>query len=87
VIPETRLGVRLPPLKARLFDLVMRAGPDGIDRHELFNIAFDDDAHARRHRYSTLKSHILQINELIGDTGFRIEGYPQARLVKRRPVI
>jgi len=87
-LPETRLGVRLTPLKARIFDLVRRSGADGIDRHELFDIVFgDDDAHARRHSYETLKAHITQINELIEDAGYRIEGRYAARLVstfKRR---
>ena len=31
-LPEIRLGVRLTPLKARIFDLIRRAGPDGIGR-------------------------------------------------------
>ena len=29
--PEVRLGVCLPPLKARIFDAISRAGADGID--------------------------------------------------------
>jgi hypothetical protein len=83
-LPEIRLGVRLPPLKARIFDLVQRAGADGIDRRDLFDIVFgDDDAHARRHSFRTLKAHICQINEAIEDTGYRIEGRGVARLVNR----
>lgn len=82
-LPETRLGVRLTPLKARIFDLIQRSGADGIDRRELFDIVFgDNDAHARKHSYETLKAHLKQINDLIEDTGFRIEGRYAARLVR-----
>jgi hypothetical protein len=81
-LPEIRLGVRLTPLKARLFDLVQRSGHDGIDRRDLFDIVFgDDDAHSRKHSFSTLKAHIFQLNESIADTGYRIEGHSVARLV------
>jgi hypothetical protein len=85
-LPETRLGVRLTPLKARIFDLIERGGDDGIDRRDLFDIVFGDgDAHSRKRSYRTLKAHLAQINELIEDTGFHIEGRGAARLVRRRP--
>jgi hypothetical protein len=84
-LPEIRLGVRLTPLKARIFDIVQRSGDDGIGRRDLFDIVFDDDdAHSRKHSFHTLKAHLNQINELIEDTGFRIEGRGVARLVRRR---
>lgn len=74
-LPEIRLGVRLTPLKARIFDIIKRAGDAGIDRHDLFNIVFgDDDAHQRRHSFATLKSHLWQINEQLEGTNFRIAG-------------
>jgi hypothetical protein len=83
-LTEIRLGVRLMPLKARIFDAVRRGGGDGIDRRNLFNIVFgDDDAHSRKHGFHTLKVHIVQINELIEDTGYRIEGRSAARLFRR----
>jgi hypothetical protein len=83
-LPETWLGVRLTPLKARIFDLIRRGGDDGINRRDLFDIVFgNDDAHSRKRSYRTLKAHIAQINELIDDTGFHIEGRCVARLVRR----
>jgi hypothetical protein len=36
-----------------------------------------------KHSFRTLKAHIFQINELIEDTGYRIEGRGAARLVRR----
>jgi hypothetical protein len=71
VLPEFRLGVRLPPLKARMFDLIMRSGEDGILASELLNLAYADQPASGR---KSLSSHIHQINEAIEDTGYRIVG-------------
>ena len=76
-LPEIRLGVRLPPLKARIFDLIQRGGRNGIDKRDIFDIAFDDQPKAK---LATLKTHIWQINELIADSGYRIVGHSVARL-------
>ena len=62
-LPDIRLDVRLTPLKARIFDLIQRAGADGIDRHDLYIVFGDDDAHARWRSFPTLKAHIVQIND------------------------
>lgn len=43
-LPDIRLGVRLPPLKATIFDLIQRGGPDGIPAEDLFAVAFGDRA-------------------------------------------
>jgi hypothetical protein len=64
-LPETRLGVRLTPLKASIFDLVKRAGPDGILSSEL-------QARIGTKTRASLKSHIWQINDAIGEVGYRI---------------
>lgn len=76
-LPLVRLGVRLPELKARIFDLVVRGGPDGIAGDDLFALAYGDNAPVgkgirRVRNRKTLKSHIGQINELIEDAGYRI---------------
>jgi hypothetical protein len=79
-LPETRLGVRLTPLKARIFDLIQRGGDDGITSADLFNIVFSDGGHSRE----TLKAHVYQINELIENEGYRItNGGSVYRLVGR----
>lgn len=67
-LPEKRLGVRLTPLKARIFDLVKRAGPAGIFSDDLLAMVFP-----KGRKRGTLKSHIWQINELIADEGYRIK--------------
>lgn len=77
-LPEIRLGVRLTPLKARIFDLIQRGGQDGIDRGDLFELVFGGAGQCRE----TLKAHIHQINELIEDSGYRIVGHSVARLEK-----
>ena len=69
-LPEVRLGIQLTPLKARIFDLIRRAGPDGIGGDELHAIAFAD----REVSPTTLKAHVWQINDLITDVGHRIHG-------------
>jgi hypothetical protein len=77
-LPIIRLGVRLTAFKARIFDLVQRAGEDGITGRDLFDIVFGGDDHS----YHTLKAHIWQINDLIEDEGYRIKGGGAYRLVK-----
>src|SRR5262245_42967317 len=69
-LPEIRLGVRLTAFKARLFDLVRRSGIDGIHSDDLYSLLYPDGGGSRH----TLKAHIWQINELIADEGYRIEG-------------
>lgn len=69
-LPTIRLGVRLTPLKARIFDLIRRAGPDGIAGEDLFALTLA----ARRAQRSTLKAHVWQINDAIEGTGYRIHG-------------
>jgi DNA-binding winged helix-turn-helix (wHTH) protein len=78
-LPEIRLGVRLTPLKARIFDLIQRGGEDGIDRRDLFDIVYAGEDVQR----TVLKSHIHQINEEIEDAGYRIVGHSVARLARR----
>ena len=78
-IPHTRLGVRLSPLKVRIFDIIRRAGIDGIAADDLVGLAYDGRDKPSR---NGLKSHIWQINDVISDTGFRIAGHGTYRLVK-----
>jgi len=66
-----RLGVPLSPLKARLFDVVARAGATGIAGDDLFAIALGD---RRASRMSGLKAHVWQINAALAATGYRIAG-------------
>jgi hypothetical protein len=65
-----RLGVRLTPFKARLFDLVRRGGIEGICSDDLYSLLHPDGGGSRQ----TLKAHVWQINEMIADEGYRIDG-------------
>jgi|RhiMetdeSRZDD1v2_1073273.scaffolds.fasta_scaffold35023_7 hypothetical protein len=59
-------GVYLPRLKLRIFEIVRRAGRDGIDSATLlseFGLPI---------KQATLKVHVHQINEALRPTGFRI---------------
>lgn len=69
-----RLGAQLTPLKARIFDLVHRAGTDGIEHRQLFDLAFSN-ALPKPRTQKTVKSHVWQINDAIADSGFRICGH------------
>jgi DNA-binding winged helix-turn-helix (wHTH) protein len=81
-LPEIRAGVRLPALKARIFDAVARAGRDGIDGNDLFDLFLKDRGVQR----NVLKVHIYQINEFLVDTNCTIATvkgrYPAYRLRK-----
>jgi hypothetical protein len=66
--PETRGGVRLTPLKARIFDVIHRAGVDGISPADINAIVFDGRA-----SYDTVKAHIWQINDLLAETDIEID--------------
>ena len=58
---DVRHGVKLTPLKARIFDAIEHAGEDGISTDDLFDIVFANDS--RRPSISTLKAHVWQINQ------------------------
>jgi hypothetical protein len=69
----------MTPLKARIFSLIRRAGPDGIDGHDLFALTYaggycprGNGIRERRAR-SALKAHIGQLNkQLARERGWRI---------------
>jgi hypothetical protein len=64
-----RLGVRMPPLKARILDVIKASGDIGASRDELL-----DDVYADRRRTApvTIKAHINQLNDLLEETPFVI---------------
>jgi len=70
VMPHsTRIGVSLTPLKARIFDLIDKAGEAGISGADINAIVFENG----RSR-DTIKAHIWQINEALMDSGWQIIG-------------
>jgi hypothetical protein len=75
LLPEFRFGVRLADLKARILDMVRRAGQDGIAGDDLFAVVYDEQrVRWKRDRASrkALKAHVYGINEAIKTVGFRI---------------
>lgn len=74
-LPDLRLGVRLSAFKARLFDLVLRSGLDGIMGRDLYTILYDKDPEADPKGFLVIKSHIKQINDSIEDTGYCIRSF------------
>lgn len=63
-----RLGVRLTPLKADLFDLVEKSGKAGISAEALFERIL----RPRGAGENTLKQHVFQINDMLQSTDFEI---------------
>jgi hypothetical protein len=73
----------MTPLKERIFEIVRRAGPDGIASDELFGLVYDGQlqryrgAHHGRdetQQRSKLKANINQLNQFIKAAGYRIVG-------------
>lgn len=64
---NTRLGVRLSPIKARIFDAVRRAGDAGVTRAALERLIYD-----RLVSDKNIKAHVLQINEMLTHTDWSI---------------
>jgi chromosome segregation and condensation protein ScpB len=73
-LPEHRLGVSLAPKQGHIFDLVCRAGGDGISRCDLADIVGCEK--------STIATHIYYINEKLRDRGYHIKGYGTYRLIQ-----
>ena len=81
-LPVVRLGVVLTPLKARIFDAIRRAGPDGIDGRALIQ---ELDLPVS---LTTLKAHVWQINDRLTESGYQIVGHGGYRvqsLPRREP--
>ena len=70
IITTERCGIRLPLLKAGIFDAIKQTGDFGITTEELAREIYRD----RRRRPSkyTVKAHIWQINERLEETNWAI---------------
>ena len=81
-MPLLRLGVKLTPMKARIFDAVQFRGGDGILIDTLSDIFGMPN--------NTLKAHIHQINEIIAERGYRKYsrgGYMRLIRTKRKTIV
>src|SRR5678815_2001993 len=72
LLKQKRMGVELPPLKARIFDLIKDAGEDGILSFDL--LAKLPIKSALERRPQTLNVHVNQINAMLAKTGWTIVG-------------
>jgi hypothetical protein len=65
-----RLGIRLPRLKAEIFDRIRQAGDLGISSTKIVSsdLYFD----RRPVMPATIKAHVFQLNDLLAATDFRI---------------
>ena len=68
-LPEIRAGVRLSPLKSRIFDIVRRAGPDGVAIEIINALCFDGRSTAKN-----VKTHVSQINDALAGSNLRLYG-------------
>ena len=68
-ITTERLGVRLPPLKAAIFDRIKTAGVLGVTSEEIIADLYSD---RRTVSATTIKAHIFQVNELLVETDWYI---------------
>jgi hypothetical protein len=67
-LPEVRLGARLSPLKASIFDAVKAAGAAGIEPDSLFERFIAPRGATRL----ALKAHVSQINDALAATDYQI---------------
>ena len=65
-LPLKQFGVPMPAKKARIIDMILRAGSEGAPCDAVYQRLF---SHTSR---NTVKAHIWQINELLAETGYRI---------------
>jgi hypothetical protein len=66
---DTRIGVRLPPLKAAILDAVRAAGDLGANAETIMARVYERRRWPQR---NAIKAHIWQINELLESTEYNI---------------
>jgi hypothetical protein len=69
-IRELRVGVRLPPIKARLFDLIKAAGSIGVSAQELHSDLYR--GYGRPRSKHNIRNHIWQINDILEESNWII---------------
>jgi hypothetical protein len=63
ILPNIRFGARLGPIAARIFDAVHRAGADGIEHGDLFELIYGGTNRKR----TALAGYVRQINDRLAD--------------------
>jgi hypothetical protein len=68
-IYDTRVGVRLPKIKAKIFDLIRSSGERGVRVERIIGIVFNGESNN-----VNVRNHVHQINRYLADTGLQIYG-------------
>jgi hypothetical protein len=68
-LSEVRAGIRMPPLKAKIFDVIKAAGAEGITSSGVISSVY----YARKKpAIAAVKSHVWQMNDALEETNFVI---------------
>lgn len=72
-IPEPlSVGVKLSPIRTRIFEAVRRAGAGGICRDDLMDVVYGNAADGGPGSANVIAAHVAQINKLLAPLGRRI---------------
>jgi hypothetical protein len=74
---RTREGVRLTPIRAEVYDIIARAGSEGIKARAIQERLFWNPL-----SLNTIRVHIFEINELLEETSFQIISAPSGHFAK-----
>jgi hypothetical protein len=67
-----REGVRLTPIKSRMFDVIKRAGKTGIATDDLIGIVYEGRDEQPTHQ--AVRSHVWQLNDALSDAKLAVRG-------------
>ena len=68
-LPEVRGGIRLSPLKAQIFNIIRRAGVDGVTIETINALCFEGRSTA-----VNVRTHVVQINDAFAGSELQIFG-------------
>jgi hypothetical protein len=71
-----RVGIRLPPLKAKIFDAIKASGDEGITSAGVISSAYQG---RERPPTTAIKAHVWQINSLLEETDLVISSDRRVR--------
>ena len=66
---NNRVGIRLSPLQAAIFDVIKASGDTGVTSQSIRTIVYEN---RRAPKLSAIKVHIWQINEVLQETEYMI---------------
>lgn len=75
-MPQVRLGVRMYPQTARIFDLIQRAGREGISSRAILERAY---VGMKKPKITVVRSHVNQARDALAGTDYRIRCHRDGR--------